>query len=862
MSKHLIPFRKHPEFLKLQSKIAQKTLRAKSKLVLPVIEVGGIPFSLVSSLVSEIESETKTSVFYTLRDSQEIRKFLETLIILELSSTTYNELLNILSNNNFQRVGKIDGKKQFSVHGDIVNFWTCGYEHPLRVSFFGEKFEAAVFVDEVYGRPYQHAKKVVIGDNSKLETVSAAESMFISSGSSPLSAVLIFGGDSLDTFDSREDAQFDFSYPTLYFQRFDLLERDLQTFCKQGYTCMLVSSHSQMLPKSCQQYVVKSPSSLEAGFVSRELQLVVLTDRELFGTVFVSRASKKLSSKQARKLLAELEGEIEIGDYIVHEDYGIGIYKGIKQEEFKQDIPLGFNEFKTKVIYEDYLLIGYAAGDELYVPLNQLDKITKYIGSEDEQPVLTRLGKAEWQKVKRKVKASVAIFARELVEHYAKRATAKAVPIKNEPDALFSKFIDNFPYKETEDQLRTEQEVYTDLRSSKPMNRLIVGDVGFGKTEIAMRAAFKVTAAGMQVAVLCPTTVLAAQHYKVFTDRFKGFKVRIAALSRFSKHKNLEVINKIKAGKIDIVVGTHRLLSNDLQFKKLGLIVIDEEQKFGVKQKEKLKKLEYGVHVLSMSATPIPRTLSMALSTIQDISIIQTPPEGRQQVQTFVEEYSAEKMVKAVLNEVKRNGQVYYLHNRVSTITSTKIKLERLLPGIRIAYAHGQMDASLLEKTMSAFYNHEYDLLLCTTIIENGIDMPNVNTIIIEHAQNYGLGQLYQLRGRVGRSEKQAYAYLFYEGDALETNMREVAELDEEQLKKKLARQKYRRRLKAIMESQELGSGFRLASRDLEIRGAGNLLGREQHGNISHIGYGLYMQLLTSEIEKLKHLANYENIES
>ena len=432
---------------------------------------------------------------------------------------------------------------------------------------------------------------------------------------------------------------------------------------------------------------------------------------------------------------------------------------------------------------------------------------------------------------------------------------AKAQTIPQASSQAFQKFLHEFPYHETADQLRTEKDIYKDLAGDKPMNRLIVGDVGFGKTEMAMRAAYLVAEAGMQVAVLCPTTVLAAQHLKVFTDRFKTTSFKVASMSRFSKADNKSIAEGIKAGKTDIVIGTHRLLSTDIEFKKLGLIVIDEEQKFGVKQKEKLKQLEYGAHILTLSATPIPRTLSMALSSIQEVSIIQTPPEGRKQVKTFVAKHDKQKIVNAIAAEVNRDGQVYYLHNRVSTILSVYRQLQLLLPGVRFIYGHGQLEPEILEKTIGDFYNGKYDVLICSTIIENGIDMPNVNTIIIEQAQNFGLGQLYQLRGRVGRGERQAYAYLFYEGE--DPGKKEAVgegELDEKLLKQKRQHQKYKERLKAILELQELGSGFRLASRDLEIRGAGNLLGREQHGNIRYIGYGLYMQLLAGEIERLKSL--------
>jgi transcription-repair coupling factor (superfamily II helicase) len=579
-----------------------------------------------------------------------------------------------------------------------------------------------------------------------------------------------------------------------------------------------------------------------------------LTDKELFGTVFLGSEVKKLSSERARKILANLEGDIEIGDFIVHEDHGVGVYKGIKQEEYTQEIRIGVGEKIKKIIKEDYILIGYAEEDELYVPLSQIDKLTKYISIDDQDPEITRLGKTDWEAIRKRTKESIFAMAKELVALYAKREIANSKPIEHDNSQMYEEFIADFPYKITKDQTQTELDVLNDLSLEKPMNRIIVGDVGFGKTEIAMRGAFKMVENGYQVAVLCPTTVLTTQHEKVFKERFSKFGIRVESLSRLNSSAVKSILMDLENGKIDIIVGTHRLLSNDIKFKNLGMIIVDEEQKFGVKQKEKLKQIEIGVHVLSMSATPIPRSLSMALSSIQDISIIQTPPEGRKSIENVVTKLDQNKVKTAILKELTRKGQVYYVHNKVETIQSKANQLSEMVPKAKIIFAHGQMNPNILMKNVSEFYEGKFDILVCTTIIENGLDMPNVNTIIVEHAQNFGLGQLYQLRGRVGRAEKQGYAYFFYDGDVLEDDdaKMEANIKNPIYLKRYRERRKYRQRLKAIKESSELGAGFKLASRDLEIRGAGNLLGKQQHGNIKQIGYALYMQMLAEEIEKLK----------
>jgi len=839
-----------------------KLIKANKKnksIVLEKIEIKGMPFSMQEIFIDAIGKDLRSNIVYASRDSLEVRKYFNTLQIIDLTQEKYTDIIHILNNHGFERVIKVLEPGTYSVLGDRIILWPIGNTHPVKTTYFGDVFESASLFDEIYGNTFTKINTIAIGDIKELITKIGFEQI---SGRSDYAlytnSCLIFGGDLFDNYESESNINFDFQYPQLFFQRFDLLERDINQKIASGFEILINTKHGESLPKSIQKYLTKDFLNIEAGFVSIKSKILLLTDRELFGTVFLNKETSKLSSDRARKLLSELEGEIDIGDYIVHEDHGIGIYGGLSQEKYQQKIPAGFNKYITNVIYEDYILIKYAEGDELYVPINQINKITKYFGTDNMEPPLTRLGKNEWAVYKKKVTESILIYAKELVGNIAQREVAKSPSIELNDNTLYNDFVRDFPYTDTPDQIRSEKEILTDIQSKKPMNRLIVGDVGFGKTEVAMRAAFVAVQNGYQVAVLCPTTVLTAQHEKVFKERFANFNVKIASMSRFSASNNNKILTDLKSGAVDIVVGTHRLLSNDMQFKNLGLLIIDEEQKFGVKQKEKIKKLKFGVHVLAMSATPIPRTLSMALSSIWDISLIQTPPEGRKSIKTIVKKIDWNEIVKAIQVEIARHGQVYYIHNRVQTIQSTFSKLQTLLPDIRFVYAHGQMETKKLESAIKDFYDNKFDCLVCTTIIENGIDMKNVNTIIVEHAQNFGLAQLYQLRGRVGRSEKQAYSYFFYDGEDIEKKDEESVVEDMNNKGKyiilKAKERRYKDRLKALIEAEELGSGFVIASRDLEIRGAGNLLGKQQHGNINYIGYGLYMQLLANEIERLKVL--------
>ncbi|NLM35767.1 MAG: transcription-repair coupling factor [Clostridiales bacterium] len=564
------------------------------------------------------------------------------------------------------------------------------------------------------------------------------------------------------------------------------------------------------------------------GYEFPELKLCIISDKEVFG-----EAKKKARSKVAlKKGVSKIKSftELKPGDYVVHTNHGIGIYKGIKHLE-------------VQGLKRDYLELCYEGDDKLYVPVDQLDMVQKYIGSEGKVAKINKLGGNEWAKAKAKVKKSINEIAEDLVRLYASRSIVKGY--KFSKDTVWQKqFEDEFPYEETPDQITSLQEIKADMESDKPMDRLLCGDVGYGKTEVALRAAFKAVMDGKQVAFLVPTTILAEQHYNNMIKRFAGFPVRIDMISRFRTPAQVkETLKNVKAGVVDILVGTHRILQQDVEFKDIGLLIIDEEQRFGVKHKEKIKNLKKNIDVITLTATPIPRTLHMSLTGVRDISVIETPPEERYPVQTYVVEYNEQLIRDAILRELGRDGQVFFVYNRVEDIGSIAKTLGELVPEARVAVAHGQMTERELEKIMLEFMNHDYDILVATTIIETGIDIQNVNTMIIYDADKMGLSQLYQLRGRVGRSNRIAYAYFTYRKDKI---LSEVAE----------------KRLKAIKDFTELGSGFKIAMRDLEIRGAGNMMGSAQHGQMSVVGYDLYCRMLEETIKLIKGEITEEEIET
>ena len=557
------------------------------------------------------------------------------------------------------------------------------------------------------------------------------------------------------------------------------------------YSRNLLEQMTQKETSPMRQVVMVAEGSLSSGFECYDLNLIVIAGDELFAPSVKKKRKLSSSFKQGEKVVF---ADLKIGDYVVHKSHGIGQFVGV-------------NTLKADGIIKDYIKIRYRNDDMLYIPTNDLDSIRKYIGGGEAVPKINKLGSKEWENTKQKVKRNLQEVAKELMELYAKRQKIKGFAFSKDNEWQ-KQFEDSFPYAETEDQLRCIEETKKDMEQPRPMDRLLCGDVGYGKTEVAIRAAFKAVMDQKQVAYLVPTTVLANQQYESFKQRMEDFAIRVELLNRFrTKKEQDEVIRKLKLGEVDVVVGTHRLLSKDVEFKDLGLLIIDEEHRFGVKDKEKIKQYKASIDVLTMTATPIPRTLHMSIVGVRDMSVIYEPPQNRRPVQTYVLEYDDEIIKEAITKELERKGQVFYLYNKVEGIESKAIQIENLVPEARVAYAHGKMTGNELEEIMMRFIKGEVDVLVCTTILESGIDIPNANTIIVENADRLGLAQLYQIRGRVGRSDKQAYAYIMYKRDKLLT---EVAE----------------KRLKAIKEFTEFGSGFKIAMRDLEIRGAGSMLRR------------------------------------
>lgn len=565
-----------------------------------------------------------------------------------------------------------------------------------------------------------------------------------------------------------------------------------------------------------EKIVYLARGSLNKGFEYISEKFVVITDKEVFG----EEKKKHKTKKKKNGLKIENFSDLKVGDYVVHDNHGVGVFKGVEK-------------IVSEGISKDYIKIGYADGGNLYVAINQMDMVQKYIGGEANLPKLNKLGGTQWVKAKAKAKKAAYILAQDLVDLYAQRQASKGFVYS--ADTIWQKeFEDSFAYDETDDQLNAIIDVKTDMESSRIMDRLICGDVGFGKTEIAIRAAFKAIQDGKQVAYLVPTTILAQQHYTTFLQRMKDFPVTVEMMSRFRTPKEQKtVIEGLKNGTVDIVIGTHRILSKDLVFKDLGMIIVDEEQRFGVSHKEKLKSMKQNIDVLTLTATPIPRTLHMSLTGIRDMSILEEPPSERLPIQTYVMEYNEEFVKDAIHRELARGGQVYFLHNRVRNIAEVASRIQKLVPESIVGYAHGQMSERELENIMMDFMENNINVLVCTTIIETGLDIPNVNTIIIQDADCMGLSQLYQLRGRVGRSNRNSYAYLMYKKDKV---LQEVSE----------------KRLQTIKEFTEFGSGFKIAMRDLEIRGAGNLLGAQQHGHMDSVGYEMYCKLLDQAVRELR----------
>ena len=624
--------------------------------------------------------------------------------------------------------------------------------------------------------------------------------------------------------DSEFDEVLDFNAQVI--KNFNANIEEIADFIKKhaGYKIIIATDYKDRVKDILAQYDifnVEYVGNISAnGTIIEDLKYLIITDRELFNKRNKEVTSTKRTAYKEKAEYIESINDIKEGEYVVHSVHGVGIYLGLTQQELDGQL-------------KDYLTIEYAQKDRLHIPAEQINLLCRYRGAGAAKPKLSRMGGSDWEKTKSKVKKEVEKVAYDLLRLYARRQMQEGIAF--DPDTSWQlEMEDAFEYTETPDQMKAINDIKADMESTNPMDRLICGDVGFGKTEVAMRGIFKAVASGKQVAVIVPTTILALQHYQTISERFKPYGINVELLCRFRTPKEQkETLKNMALGSCDVVVGTHRLLQDGIMFKDLGLLVIDEEHRFGVKHKEKLKQFRENIDIISMSATPIPRTLYMSLSGIKDMSVINTPPKNRLPIRTFVGTYNDNVVKNAIVHELDRDGQVYYLYNRVETIEEFRLKLKELVPNARIAVGHAKLSEKELEEVIVGFANHDYDVLLCTTIIENGLDIPNANTMIIHDADKFGLAQLYQLRGRVGRSERQAYCYCLYKAgknitkDALQ-------------------------RLNAIKEFTTLGSGYQIAMRDVEIRGVGNILGTKQHGHMVNVGFDTYCQLLEETVNELK----------
>lgn len=797
---------------------------------------------------------------------------------LSLHETVVREqLLEDLVRLGYERVDQVDGIGQFSVRGGIIDIFSVNRKQPVRLELFGDEvdslreFDAAnqrslghiegevdilpVVEMESSGKPavflsYLPEDAVVVFDeptrireqmgklvkeNPELKKKTFAWSELLAAAKGNTIVYLSLMLQKIPYSEPEDIISITAKTVAPYHRQMDMLVSDLKSW-QERKVCPILFMSNREKAIAFQQSLAEEglpvifseglesiiPGTttitvgvLSGGFELPHAYLTLLTEKDIMG-----RQKKKPRPRTSKGQPISYFRDIKIGDYVVHANHGIGKYVGV------ETLVVGD-------VHKDYLHIRYAGDDKLYVPTDQVHLLQKYIGAEGDAPRLHRMGGSDWLKAKSKAQKAVADMAKELIELYAQRQVSSGYAF--EPDTPWQKeFEEAFPFEETPDQLSAIAEIKKDMEEPKPMDRLLCGDVGFGKTEVAIRAAFKAIMSGKQVAVLVPTTVLAQQHYQTFTSRFAGFGSSVDVISRFRSAKEQRVtLEQVAAGQVDVLIGTHRILQSDVVFKNLGLLIVDEEQRFGVKQKEKLKKWSAGIDVLTLSATPIPRTLHMSLVGARDMSIIETPPEERFPVQSYVVEYHDEIIREAIKRELKRGGQVYFVYNRVQTIDKMHKKLSEMLPDAKIKTAHGQMPEELLEQVMLDFYEGQDDVLLCTSIIENGLDVSNANTIIVYDADRFGLSQLYQMRGRVGRSHRMAFAYFTYRPDKVLT---EVAE----------------KRLQAIKEFAELGAGFKIAMRDLEIRGAGNLLGAQQHGHIVSVGFEMYCRLLDEAVQQLK----------
>lgn len=859
---------------------------------------------VIKALLEEKELTVVTSIDGCMDFLESLEKIKEQLIHYESDSTVDTEQLkNQLVALGYERVGQVEMPGQFSVRGGIVDIYCLTEENPWRIELWGDEIDSIRSFDPESQRSLENLEELTIypavehiGDkdivsfldyfpeertiifldepNRLTEKGGAVEEEYRQSrmhreekGSRNLPENWLCSFEQLQKelnkrncisvcalepkqagWKVREKFYLEVKSISAYNNSFELLVKDLHQYKKQGYRIALLSgsrTRAERLAKDLQEEGLAAfygqdydreicPGEImvvyghaKKGFEYPLIKFAVMTESDIFGQEQKKKKKKKNYSGSRIQDFAELS----VGDFVVHEKHGLGIYQGIEKVEVDR-------------IVKDYIKIEYRGGSNLYIPATQLDCLQKYSGADAAKaPKLNKLGTQEWNKTKSKVRGAVKNIAKELVELYAVRQEKEGYVCG--PDTVWQReFEEMFPYEETEDQLSAIEDAKRDMESTRIMDRLICGDVGYGKTEVALRAAFKEVQESRQVAYLAPTTILAQQIYNTFVQRMKEFPVRVELLCRFrTPAQQKKAIEDLKKGQVDVIIGTHRILSKDVQFKNLGLLIVDEEQRFGVTHKEKIKQLKKDVDVLTLTATPIPRTLHMSLIGIRDMSVLEEPPMDRMPIQTYVMEYDEETVREAINRELRRGGQVYYVYNRVTDIADVALRIAKLVPDARVDFAHGQMSERELENVMYSFVNGDIDVLVSTTIIETGLDISNVNTMIIHDSDRYGLSQLYQLRGRIGRSNRTAYAFLMYRKNVM---LKETAE----------------KRLAAIREYTDLGSGFKIAMRDLELRGAGNLLGAQQHGHMNAVGYDLYCKMLNEAVKEAKGIHTMEDFET
>ena len=859
---------------------------------------------VIKALLEEKELTVVTSIDGCMDFLESLEKIKEQLIHYESDSTVdIEQLKNQLVALGYERVGQVEMPGQFSVRGGIVDIYCLTEENPWRIELWGDEIDSIRSFDPESQRSLENLEELTIypavehiGDkdmvsfldyfpeertiifldepNRLTEKGGAVEEEYRQSrmhreekGSRNLPENWLCSFEQLQKelnkrncisvcalepkqagWKVREKFYLEVKSISAYNNSFELLVKDLHQYKKQGYRIALLSgsrTRAERLAKDlreeglaafygqnydreiCPGEIMVVYGHAKKGFEYPLIKFAVMTESDIFGQEQKKKKKKKNYSGSRIQDFAELS----IGDFVVHEKHGLGIYRGIEKVEVDR-------------IVKDYIKIEYRGGSNLYIPATQLDCLQKYSGADaSKAPKLNKLGTQEWNKTKSKVRGAVKNIAKELVELYAVRQEKEGYVCG--PDTVWQReFEEMFPYEETEDQLSAIEDAKRDMESTRIMDRLICGDVGYGKTEVALRAAFKEVQESRQVAYLAPTTILAQQIYNTFVQRMKEFPVRVELLCRFrTPAQQKKAIEDLKKGQVDVIIGTHRILSKDVQFKNLGLLIVDEEQRFGVTHKEKIKQLKKDVDVLTLTATPIPRTLHMSLIGIRDMSVLEEPPMDRMPIQTYVMEYDEETVREAINRELRRGGQVYYVYNRVTDIADVALRIAKLVPDARVDFAHGQMSERELENVMYSFVNGDIDVLVSTTIIETGLDISNVNTMIIHDSDRYGLSQLYQLRGRIGRSNRTAYAFLMYRKNVM---LKETAE----------------KRLAAIREYTDLGSGFKIAMRDLELRGAGNLLGAQQHGHMNAVGYDLYCKMLNEAVKEAKGIHTMEDFET